>query len=295
MSFQDIGGPKGGGHASKSQPKQRRVDEDSTFEKEIRSHIQQMQESVRNTSEQLERMQRGFSSKRVKDSMSKSLAQSRDLAQVTEHLFRDWTVHLAGEPTKRHRSKFSLEKLQKAFEEEVSQLKDLARRVSIAEQEIAERGPTADPVEFQPMCNDQGAHDEECGILDTAGDAWQQQQAQESMMSRITEERQEGIRRIQTQVCEVNQIVRDLASIVTEQGSVLNTIEQQAEVAVNETQGATRELRKAADRHRSTRDQFMCLLAAALLVFVFIIMPHLHRGQEEGASIIVKQDSSDMQ
>jgi len=300
MSFQDLGGSKAGGHVSKSQPKQRRVEEDSSFEREIRAHIQKMQEGVRMSSEQLERMQRGFSSKRVRESIDKSLADSRESARSTEQLFRDWTIHLAGEPTKRHRSKFSMEKLQKAFEDEVEQLKDLARRVSAVEQDLPERAHPG-PLEFQPMGGEQGMNEEECALLESTTDAWATQAAMQeeaTMMGRIAQEREEGIKRIQTQVGEVNQIVRDLASIVIEQGTQLDTIEQQAEVASISTKEATRELRKAVDRHRSVREYFFCLLAAAVLVFVFIIVPHLHSAghirhdatEIENAPIIIKQE-----
>merc|ERR1719460_2434291 len=96
------------------------------------------------------------------------------------------------------------------------------------------------------------------------------------IQGRITNEREEGIRRIQTQVCEVNQIVRDLASICQEQGQQLETIEGQTEESVRHTQQAVVQLKAASERQKSTRDRLCCLLLAGLLVLCFVLLPHVH-------------------
>lgn len=282
MSFRDV--ENGGGfgainHRSlPSKPSKPRRDEDGSFERQIKANIQEMQDTVRLASEQLERAQRNFLSKRMGESMDKSLERSRDLAQETELLFRDWTVHLAGEPTERHRKKFSYEKLKKAFEDEVGLLRETGRRAIAAHQEAmsAEGRPGNGSLECRAMCEEQSSFvsDEEHGLLD---DAPAQAMAQDlDIQNRIAHEREEGIRRIQGQVAEVTQIFRDLASIVSDQGQQFETIEEQAETAASSTKQTVRELKKAADRQRSQRERLCCMLAAVILVLCFILMPHLH-------------------
>mmetsp|Transcript_81209 Transcript_81209/g.181710 ORF Transcript_81209/g.181710 Transcript_81209/m.181710 type:complete len:350 (-) Transcript_81209:7-1056(-) len=295
MSFRDLdNGPKGGGHASKQQPKQRR-DEDSSFERSIKANIQEMQDSVRKASEKLEHAQRSFLSKRMGESLDKFLEQSRVLSQETEQLFRDWTVHLAGEPTERHRKKFSYEKLQKAFEEEVGHLKDVARRAVAAQQEAlgANSVNGSNAMECHSMCDEQGSSeidDVEHGLLD---DSVPQQachlttyQEDSSIRNRIAHEREEGIKRIQSQVSEVNQIIKDLASIVVDQGSQIDSIENQAESSSTNTKQAVQELKKAVDRQRGTREKLCCMLTAAVVVLCFVILPQMHMLQfQRGANI----------
>mmetsp|Transcript_105201 Transcript_105201/g.280043 ORF Transcript_105201/g.280043 Transcript_105201/m.280043 type:complete len:356 (-) Transcript_105201:160-1227(-) len=288
MSFRDLdNGPKGGGHASKQQPKQRR-DEDSSFERSIKANIQEMQDSVRKASEKLDNAQRSFLSRRMGESLEKFLEQSRVLSQETEQLFRDWTVHMAGEPTERHRKKFSYEKLQKAFEEEVMHLKDVARRAVAAQQEALGGNSVngSNAMECHSMCDEQGSSDfdeVEHGLLDD--DSTQQAcrvstyHEDSSIRNRIAHERDEGIRRIQSQVSEVNQIIKDLASIVVDQGSQIESIEGQAESSSTNTKQAVQELRKAVDRQRGTREKLCCMLTLAVIVLCFVILPQMHMLQ----------------
>jgi len=279
MSFRDVetGGIGSRGASFPSKPSKPRRDEDCSFERQIKANIQEMQDSVRLANEQLERAQRSFLSKRMGESMDKSLERSRDLAQETERLFREWTVHLAGEPTERQ--KFSYEKLKKAFQEEVGLLKETGRRAIVAHQEAlsAESRPgNGHALECRSMVEEQSSFvsDEEHGLLD---DSQEQAVAQDlDIQNRIAHEREEGIRRIQSQVSEVTQIFRDLATIVSEQGHQFETIEEQAEVAASSTKQAVRELKKAADRQRGQRERLCCMLAAVILVLCFVLLPHMH-------------------
>jgi len=283
MSFKDLDGPKGG-HASKQQPKQRR-DEESSFERSIKANIQELQDNIRKASEKLEHAQRSFLSKRMGESLDHALARSQELSQETEQLFRDWTVHLAGEPTERHRKKFSYEKLQKAFEEEVMHLKDVARRAVAAQQEALGAGAGAGgsaAMECRSMCDEQDSSngdDVQHGLLDDAEESQMGQlsvQEDATIRNRIAQEREEGIRRIQSQVSEVNQIFRDLASIVQEQGQQFESIESQAEASSSNTKQAVVQLKKAVDRQRGTREKLCCVLAAALVLLCFVILPQMH-------------------
>merc|ERR1712217_232837 len=97
-----------------------------------------------------------------------------------------------------------------------------------------------------------------------------------TIRNRIAQEREEGIRRIQGQVSEVNQIFRDLASIVQEQGTQFESIENQAESSCSNTKQAVTELKKAVDRQRGTRERLCCMLALAIVVLCFIILPHMN-------------------
>lgn len=284
MSFRDLDGSKSGSTLSR-QPKSKK-DEETNYERSIKTNIQEIQESVRRASEQLEQANRSFLSKRISESLERFLERSRQLSQETEQLFRDWTVHLAGEPSERHRKKFSYEKLQKAFEEEVFRLKDVARRTVAAQQE--ERGySTSNSADSRSTFDDHalsfcGEHDVEHGLLD---DAENSQVLRTSLAedvtirNRIAQEREEGIRRIQTQVHEVNQIFRDLASMVQEQDAQFESIEGMAQAASSETKLAVNELRKAADRQRGSRERLCCMLTAAMILLFFVILPHLRTSE----------------
>eukprot|EP00928_Gymnodinium_smaydae_P071064 TRINITY_DN54746_c0_g1_i1.p1 TRINITY_DN54746_c0_g1~~TRINITY_DN54746_c0_g1_i1.p1 ORF type:complete len:295 (-),score=55.08 TRINITY_DN54746_c0_g1_i1:174-1058(-) len=291
MSFApvDSDGPRVYGHVSKQQPKQRK-DEGSPYERSIKANIQELQENMHRADEQLERMQRGFVTKRSGESLEKCLERSRELVEETEQCFRDWTVALAGEPAERHRKRFSYQKLRKAFEEEMSHLKEVARQAVVVQQEANDKraAPPA-AVECYNICDDQSdMPDEESGLLTDMGGGAQGSHLllneEVAMQSSLARDREDGIRRIQSQVAEVNQIFRDLASIVSEQDQQFQSIETQAESASVATKDATRDLRKALDRQRSQRERLCCLLIACVVLLTVVVLPHMR-----GTDRLVKQ------
>jgi len=283
MSFRDLNSPGSkigghgahGGHGSNRQPKQRR-EEDSPFERSIKANIQEMQDARHRAIDKLEVAERSSNTANLGDNIKKCLEHSRQLSQKTEQVFREWTVHLAGEPVERYKKRFSMEKLQKAFESEMLQLKEMASRAVQLQQRT--KKSHASSLIAAPDCGD----DFELGLLDDSPDTHSQNFAamQESVWARLSSEREAGIRRIQTQVSEVNQIFRDLASIVSEQGQHIGSIESQAEAASAGTKQAVQELKKAVDRQKGIRQKVSCLLVAAGLFLCFFILPQMQVMQD---------------
>jgi len=279
-------------------PKQWCAD-DSSFDRQIKANIQEMQEAIRLANEHLQRVQGNRMSKRLSDSINpdlcginQSLERSQELAQKIEQLFRDWTVHLAGEPTVRHKKKFLYEKLQKAFREEVQHLKDVARRAVATRQDtlkVEARQHSASAMECGGVCEDQSPamSDEEVGLLLTSEKDDVSCFDECLNQNFIAREREESIKRIQNQVTDVNQMFRDLASIVSEQEENLMTIERQAESSSSNTKLAVVELKKASERQRSHVDRLCCMVASIMLVLCFLIirsfehMPNLRKARQE--------------
>jgi hypothetical protein len=199
----------------------------------------------------------------------------------TEQLFRDWTVHLAGEPFERQRKKLSYEKLRATFDEEVQHVRDVVRR---QEALAADSRTVHSRIKEEPRSvQTNNLDDFDChGLLD---DSPSEQQRQERLLeeeanlrSRLAQEREQGIRRIQGQVAEVNHIFRDLASIVSDQGIKFETIEQQASMASSSTREAGEELKKAAARQKSSAEWTCWMFAGAALFLFLLVLPYLPDG-----------------
>ena len=276
MSFKDLGS-KG---LSSRRPSERGPEGETSFEQSIKANIQEMQDLLHRANEQLEQSQRSYRSKRSTESLDAFQERGQELSQETERLFRDWTVHLAGEPGERHRKKFSYEKLQRAFEQEVIRFKDVARKIVATRKEaVNNRQRAKGMAEFLPVCDEQ-SESLLCPQTDVEHGLHDEVQCQDAVIrSRIAQEREEGIRRIQGQVHEVNQIFRDLASIVQEQGNDIESIEHSADSASRESKQAASELRKAADRQRGSRERLCCMLTAAIVLLFLIVLPHMHMSE----------------
>merc|ERR1711870_139773 len=102
----------------------------------------------------------------------------------------------------------------------------------------------------------------------------QQERLQEeaALRQRVALEREEGIRRIQGQGSEVNQIFKDLASIVSDQGQQFESLENNAHDASSSTREAVQELKKAVAREGVSRERLCCMLAVGILFLCFVVL-----------------------
>ncbi|CAG7985053.1 unnamed protein product [Penicillium olsonii] len=88
-------------------------------------------------------------------------------------------------------------------------------------------------------------------------------------------ERETEIRNIEQSVGELNELFRDVAHIVTEQGGQLDIISENVENVTQDTRGANVELRSASRYQKNARNRACCLfviLAVILLIIVLAIV-----------------------
>ena len=85
-------------------------------------------------------------------------------------------------------------------------------------------------------------------------------------------EREGEIRQIEQSVGELNELFRDVAHIVREQGDTLLTIEGNVENTLQDTRGADVELRTASRYQRQARTKACCLLLILAIVLIIVIL-----------------------
>jgi t-SNARE complex subunit (syntaxin) len=73
-------------------------------------------------------------------------------------------------------------------------------------------------------------------------------------------------------VGELNELFRDLGTIVTEQGEQLDMISDNVQDVYTNTHGADRELRSAARYQRNARNKACCLLVILAIILTVIIL-----------------------
>lgn len=85
-------------------------------------------------------------------------------------------------------------------------------------------------------------------------------------------EREAEIRNIEQGVTELNELFRDVAHIVNEQGELLDNIHENVENTRTDTRGADLELRSAARYQRNARSKACCLLLILAVILTVIIL-----------------------
>ncbi len=85
-------------------------------------------------------------------------------------------------------------------------------------------------------------------------------------------EREAEIRNIEQGVTELNELFRDVAHIVNEQGEQLDIINNHVENTREDTRGADVELRSAARYQKNARSKACCLLLILAVILTVIIL-----------------------
>ncbi|XP_020944459.1 t-SNARE domain-containing protein 1 isoform X7 [Sus scrofa] len=144
-----------------------------------------------------------------------------------------------------------------------TQLSDAIQRYGVVQKKIAEKSRALLPTAQRGGKQQQSpraafaelADDEK--IFNGGDGTWQSQE--QALLPEITEEdleamrlREEVILQIESDLLDVNQIVKDLASMVSEQGDVIDSIEAGLEAASSHAEAAS-ELLAGASRHQPTR------------------------------------------
>lgn len=123
--------------------------------------------------------------------------------------------------------------------------------------------------------------DAEPGVADSEGQLQQQQLEEQSRLADQGEvdfqeslivERESEIRNIEQSVGELNELFRDVAHIVHEQGGQLDIISENVQNVNQDTGGANTELRSASRYQKNARNKACCLLVILAVILTIIIL-----------------------
>lgn len=98
------------------------------------------------------------------------------------------------------------------------------------------------------------------------------QQDEVDFQENLIIEREGEIRQIEQSVGELNELFRDVAHIVREQGDMIDTIDVNVENTLTDTRGADVELRSASRYQKSARNKACCLLLILAMVLVIVVL-----------------------
>ncbi|XP_063307077.1 t-SNARE domain-containing protein 1 isoform X5 [Pelobates fuscus] len=85
-------------------------------------------------------------------------------------------------------------------------------------------------------------------------------------------EKEDAVKQIENDMIDVNQIIKDLASIVYEQGDSIDSIEANIESAGSNIDSANRQLAKASQQQRRLRKMKCCIILFGLFVLLVVII-----------------------
>uniref|UniRef100_F7GHA6 Syntaxin-12 n=1 Tax=Monodelphis domestica TaxID=13616 RepID=F7GHA6_MONDO len=167
------------------------------------------------------------------------------------------------------------ERLMTDFSVALNSFQAVQRKVSEKEKETVARARAG-----SRLSADERQREEQLVSFDSNED-WNQMQSQEDELA-ITEqdlelikERETAIRQLEADILDVNQIFKDLAMMIHDQGDLIDSIEANVESSEVHVERATDQLQRAAYFQKKSRKKICILvlvLAVAIGILIFIIM-----------------------
>lgn len=179
-------------------------------------------------------------------------------------------IHFAGDKANMRQpsQKFTQSKLQREFRASLSEFQQLQKAALEKEKASAQAA--------------RAALDAQSPSEARSGGEFGQQQEQEQLrlanqdevdfQESLIIERESEIRNIEQSVGELNELFRDVAHMVHEQGAQLDIIEENVEVTHDASQGAHVNLKQASNYQKSARSKACILLLILAIVFVIIFL-----------------------
>nr|XP_033788955.1 t-SNARE domain-containing protein 1 isoform X3 [Geotrypetes seraphini]XP_033788956.1 t-SNARE domain-containing protein 1 isoform X3 [Geotrypetes seraphini] len=166
-----------------------------------------------------------------------------------------------------------------------NQLSDTIQRYGAMQKKIAEKSksllPTAQRSSKQsPRAPFSDLADDE-KIFNGGDGMWQNhsETQDQALLEEITEEdlemvrqREEAIQQIESDMLDVNQIIKDLATMVHEQGDTVDSIEANIEIASSNVESANEQLAKASQHQRQARKVKCCLISTGVIILSVVII-----------------------
>ncbi|KXJ12622.1 syntaxin-7 [Exaiptasia diaphana] len=181
-------------------------------------------------------------------------------------------VHLGGEDTtEKQRRKLQRERLTDNFSSALNNYQKVQRVAAEKERDYVSRARAAS----MGMGSGQtGGYNADPSLVDfdrtsgggSASGGGLQIQSEEELSIEMIEERERAIRQLEADIVGVNEIFRDLANMVHEQGDVIDSIEANVESAAVHVETANVQLEKARDYQKASRKKLCCILIILVVV-----------------------------
>ncbi|XP_020902195.1 syntaxin-7 isoform X2 [Exaiptasia diaphana] len=179
------------------------------------------------------------------------------LASTTTHILKNMTS-LCG-PARQNRIQH--ERLKDDFREAVSRYYSVQNKIADQEKLLVNLSSKQDQSHHGDFGSDQTQLIED----DRRRNEQEQLSEQIAVDEAIVYEREDRIRQIEADILDINEIFRDLASMVHEQGEMIDSIEGNIDRVHTNVESANTQLYKASQYQKASRKKICCLLVIVVL------------------------------
>jgi len=196
----------------------------------------------------------------IRSQLQQRQTTARKLCHDTERFLKDLKdLPQPESPAEKRERRVTLTKLANTFSNVLNEFQR-AQRESLEKEKMA-------------MKQQMGGQNEQNSLIsldNSSGQAQLQQQLSPNEFAQM-QERENAIVQLEADIADVNMIFKDLASMVHDQGEIIDSIENNIETAVVDIQGGNEQLRQAREHQQAARKKKM-IIAIVCLVFVLVLV-----------------------
>lgn len=231
----------------------------------VSNNIQAINKNVTTIQKLVDKLGTSEDKSQLQSRLQQTEQATQKLAKET-HSYLKQLPHLFGEsPTERRQRKIQVEKLADNFSTALNTFQQLQRSAAEKERESVSRARSMSAA--MPTPSPMGGYNDEHSSTsnDRAGSGFQVQ-AEEEVSVELIEERERAIRQLEADIVGVNEIFRDLATMVYEQGDMIDSIEANVDTAAVHVEDANVQLHKASHYQKAARKKMCCILVILVVV-----------------------------
>ena len=176
--------------------------------------------------------------------------------------FLKQSQQIQSSPSEARQRKIQMEKLQENFSNALHKLQQAQRQAVEKEREHVQRVRTQSAGGFDSP--------QDSATVDPFSGFQVQQEADVDI--EMIREREEALRNLETDIVNVNEIFKDLAIMVHEQGETIDSIEANVDGTQQHVEAANVQLQKAKSHQSSARKKKCCLILILLIAIIVIAL-----------------------
>lgn len=243
--------------------------------KTVFKDIEDLSRNVSRIQKMLSQVGTSKDSHELRDNIRSNIGRTRQLVKDTNQ-----GVKLLGQlcdtpnATEKTRRKKIQAKLTKDFQTWLGRFQEVTKQSARKEREVAVPAPSSSTAETG-FYGDDLNESEQASLLTAQNrqmDDLMHLEADREFNDSLITEREEGIREIESTVMEVNEIFQDLSTLVVEQGTLIDSIENHIEEASHQVTAGVHELRQASEHQRKARTKMCCMILVIIAVIIAAIL-----------------------
>eukprot|EP00794_Sanderia_malayensis_P004699 gene4699-5314_t len=201
------------------------------------------------------------------DDLQQKQEETGKLAKATSSYLKQLSGIGGASPSEERQRKIQQDKLKDNFSNVLNNFQKIQRLAAEKERASVQRARTAS-MERQQHHHEPQEQDQFYRQQQSAPQMQMQTEAELSLD--MIKEREDAIRKLESDILDVNDIFKDLALMVHEQGEMIESIEANVESASANVEHANVQLEKARGYQKASRKKLCCLLVVLLIVAAII-------------------------